>query len=124
MDPVILGLAFAIIFVLLLTRRQYPVAKDEKVAVLYRQAARFAVAASQDEAPAVAVLHANYGMGYLLAMKDLVTNEEFTRITGANLLDFEQRIARVQDAAMIRLVERFETLIPEGDPALIRAMYI
>lgn len=82
------------------------------------------MASSQDQAPAIAVLHANYGMGYLLALKDLVTNEEFQRITGANLLDFEQRIARIQDAATLRLVERCETLIPEGDPTLIKAMYI
>ena len=112
-----------VIFVLLMTPRR-PSTNDDHVRILYRQAARYAVAASQDDAPAIAVLHANYGMGYLLALRDLVTNEEFKRITGTSLLDFEQRIARIQDAVTLRLVERCEALIPEGDPTLLRAMYI
>lgn len=97
---------------------------SSNVRVLYRQAARYAVAASQDQQPVIAVLHANYAMGYLLALKDLVTAEEFKRATGQDLLNFEQEIARVQDAATLQLVKASPNLVPEQDPDLLRAMYL
>ena len=91
--------------------------------ILYRQAARYAVASSQDEATVIKVLHSNYAMGYLLALKDLVPADEFKRVTGKNLLDFEQEIARIQDAATLALVEMCPALTPKEDPELLKAMY-
>ena len=99
-------------------------APSSNVQVLYRQAARYAVAASQDQQPVIAVLHANYAMGYLLALKDLVTAEEFKRATGQDLLNFEQEIARIQDTATLQLVKASPNLVPEQDPDLLRAMYL
>lgn len=93
------------------------------VQILYRQAARYAVASSQDEAAIIKVLHANYSMGYLLALKDLVPADEFKRITGKDLLEFEQEIARIQDAATLALVKTCPDLTPNEDPELLKAMY-
>lgn len=93
------------------------------VQILYRQAARYAVASSQDEAAIIKVLHANYSMGYLLALKDLVPADEFKRITGKDLLEFEQEIARIQDAATLALVKTCPDLTPKEDPELLKAMY-
>ena len=43
---------------------------SKNINTLIRQAARWSVAAQQDESPIIALLHANYGAGYLWALKD------------------------------------------------------
>ena len=55
---------------------------QEKVKILARQAARWSTAAKQDENPLIAVLHANYGAGYLWAINDIITSSQFNEMTG------------------------------------------
>lgn len=93
------------------------------IPVLYRQAARYAVASSQDEAPVIKVLHANYAMGYLMALKDIATADEVAMATGKDLLQFEQEIARIQDGATLALVTACPDLAPQENPELLKAMY-
>ena len=116
---IIIGLIFVLFFVF----RKVSSADDEAIRLLYRQAARYSVASLQDASEVIQVLHANYAMGYLLALKDLATNEEFERVTGENLLNFERKIAQIQDAATRRLVEQRPDLVPLEDPTLLRAIY-
>lgn len=121
MKTFIIGLLILVVFWLVLERRVST--SEGPIQVLHRQAARYAVAASQDAHPIIAVLHANYAMGYLLALKDLTTSEEFKGATGQDLLNFEHEIARIQDGATLRLVKSSPGLIPEENPDLLRAMY-
>lgn len=116
---IIIGLIFVLFFVF----RKVSSADDEAIRLLYRQAARYSVASLQDASEVIQVLHANYAMGYLLALKDLATGEEFERVTGENLLNFERKIAQIQDAATRRLVEQRPDLVPLEDPTLLRAIY-
>ena len=97
---------------------------DKQIRILYRQTARYAVASVQDDSPVIRSLHANYAMGYLMALKDLATTEEFAKATGDNLLSFERKIAGIQDASTVNLVGDCPALVPDEDPALLRAMYI
>jgi hypothetical protein len=97
---------------------------DKQIRILYRQTARYAVASLQDDSPVVKSLHANYAMGYLMALKDLATTEQFARATGDNLLSFERKIAGIQDSSTVNLVGDCPDLIPNEDPGLLRAMYI
>ena len=97
---------------------------DKQIRILYRQTARYAVASLQDDSPVVKSLHANYAMGYLMALKDLATTDEFAKATGDNLLSFERKIAGIQDASTVNLVGDCPALVPDEDPALLRAMYI
>lgn len=97
---------------------------DKQIRILYRQTARYAVASLQDDSPVVKSLHANYAMGYLMALKDLATTEQFARATNDNLLSFERKIAAIQDASTVNLVGDCPALVPDEDPALLRAMYI
>jgi hypothetical protein len=97
---------------------------NKQIRILYRQTARYAVASLQDESPVIKTLHANYAMGYLMALKDLATTEQFSRATGDNLLSFERKIAAIQDASTVNLVGDCPDLIPDVDPVLLRAMYI
>ena len=93
------------------------------VKILYRQCARWALASIQDEADIIRNLHANYAMGYLMAIKDIVSCKEFQKITGQDLYAFEHRITQVQDRAAKNLVENCPDLNFTQDEILTRAIY-
>jgi Na+-transporting NADH:ubiquinone oxidoreductase subunit NqrC len=121
----ILFLVLVLVFVVLRTSSDSGIVPlDKQIRILYRQTARYAVASLQDDSPVVKSLHANYAMGYLMALKDLSTTEQFARATGDNLLSFERKIAGIQDASTVNLVGDCPDLIPNEDPGLLRAMYI
>jgi Tfp pilus assembly protein PilE len=117
-------IAVAIVATLIiLTRTSYATGDDELVRTLYRQAARYAVASIQDDAEVIQMLHANYAMGYLLALKDVASTEDFKRATGEDLNAFERKIAEIQDAATTRMIKDRPDLRPLEDPTLMRAIY-
>jgi len=120
---IILLLSF-VAFLVLFRAPGVNVSLEKQIRILYRQTARYAVASLQDESPVVKSLHANYAMGYLMALKDLATTGEFARATGDNLLSFERKITAIQDASTVNLVGDCQDLIPDVDPVLLRAMYI
>lgn len=96
---------------------------DNAVYTLYRQSARYALAADQDEEEIIRVLHANYATGYLWAIKDIVTGQDFKRITGEDLLTFENKIVSIQDKSTLKLVQKCKDLIPKQDMAILKAVY-
>lgn len=100
-----------------------PYQNDNSIEILYRQAARWAVASEQDTNPIIAVLHANYAAGYLWAIKDIVTEYDFERITGTNMKQFEKSIIAIQDKATRKLVNECKNVIPTSDTLLLNAMY-
>ena len=64
---------------------------------LLRQSARWATAAKQDKNSMIAVLHANYGAGYLWALKDIAKIDDIEKATGIDILKFEAEIINTQD---------------------------
>ena len=96
---------------------------DNAVYTLYRQSARYALAADQDKEEIIRVLHANYATGYLWALKDIITGEDFKRITGEDLLDFENKIVHIQDKSTVMLLEKCKIAIPKQDITLLKAVY-
>ena len=80
--------------------------KMDKIAkVLVRQAARWSTAAEQDESLLISVLHANYGAGYLWALKDILPSEKIEKATGVDLFTFEKQITGVQDKITKQLIK-------------------
>ena len=74
--------------------------KTKNIQKLVRQASRWSLAASQDESPIIALLHANYGAGYLWALKDIATDTEIINATDIqDIKSFEKKIIDVQDDA-------------------------
>lgn len=78
---------------------------DEKINILVRQTARWSTAATQDEAPLIAVLHANYGVGYLGALKNIATDEQIYSATGIDIKKFEKAVVDAQDYATVNAVK-------------------
>ena len=96
---------------------------EKSIRVLYRQCARWAAAALQDESEMIALLHANYAAGYLWSIKDIVSSNEFEEITGVEFLEFENKIVEIQDQATKRMIKKCPDLIFIKDKILLAAMY-
>ena len=125
-DIVIYILVIVVIFVILyiwLNKTGKNDTMNKVISILYRQCARWAVAAEQDNSDIIAVLHANYAAGYLWAIKDIVSTNEFKSIIGEDFLEFESKIVKIQDNATRRLVNRCRSVIPITDEALVKAIY-
>jgi hypothetical protein len=96
---------------------------DNAIMILYRQTARWAAASIQDDSELIRLLHANYSAGYLWSLKDIVSTEEFKRITGEDFLTLESKIVSIQDTATKMIVDKCKPLIFVEEPLLFKAMY-
>lgn len=79
---------------------------EKSIIILYRQAARWAAAALQDKSEIISLLHANYAAGYLWSIKDIVSTEEFKKITGVDFLEFENKIVNIQDNSTKKMIKK------------------
>lgn len=79
------------------------------IQILLRHSARYSAAAEQDESPLIQLLHANYGAGYLWALKDLATDQEILDSTGVKIHEYTKMIIDIQDKA----TRRVSKLCPE-----------
>lgn len=87
--------------------------KNDVIKTLVRQAARWSLAAEQDENPMIAVLHANYGAGYLWALRDIATDDEIKDAANIDILKFRDKITNVQDESNKRIISMCPQLIPK-----------
>jgi len=86
--------------------------KDNIIKILIRQAARWTTAAEQDENSMIAVLHANYGAGYLWAVKDFASDNDVKRATNIDMKKFTRKIVGVQD----KMTKNMAKLCPKYAP--------
>lgn len=108
----ILLLGIILIVLLILHKNTQKMDLDESIRILARQAARWSTAAKQDKSVMIAVLHANYGAGYLWALKDIATSQQIKEATGIELEKFEKEIVKTQDIATKKMIK----LCPEYGP--------
>ena len=87
--------------------------KHDIIKTLLRQSARWSTAATQDKAPMIAVLHANYGAGYLYALMDIATPEEIESVTGVDIMKYKSAITGAQDAATVAAISKCPEFGPE-----------
>lgn len=86
---------------------------EDIINILVRQAARWSTAAKNDMNPLIAVLHANYGAGYLWALKDIATPQQVKSATGIDFLKFEREIVKIQDDSTMTLAKLCPGYAPE-----------
>ena len=101
-NRIIVVLFFILIFIVKHKNTKAKLRKDH-IQKLVRQAARWSVAAQQDESPIIALLHANYGAGYLWALLDIASDVEIYRSTGINIKKFTKKITDIQDQTTKRV---------------------
>ena len=64
------------IFILILVMQNKTRGMKQSIQKLIRQSARYATTAQQDKSPAISILHANYAVAYLHALKDIVSDSQ------------------------------------------------
>ena len=102
-----------ILFLSFIIEKYSPISPlDIAIKTLVRQASRWTTASMQDENSMIAVLHANYGAGYLWALKDIASENDIERASGIKLKTFEREIIKVQD----RATKRMASLCPSYAP--------
>lgn len=70
---------------------------------LIRQTARWAVASQQDTSPMIAILHANYAVGYLQALQTIATENELMQETDIHHLEY--KVYQTQDNAVKKIIK-------------------
>ena len=96
--------AVLLFFICLKNNRMSGNVQEENIKKLTRQCSRWLIAAQQDESPLIATLHVQYGMGYLWAIKDITTTEEFRKATELDFLTFENQALKIQDEVSKQIV--------------------
>jgi len=87
---------------------------NEGIKKLFHQMARWSTASTQDKNPVVAVLHANYGVGYMMAMKDLYSDEEMERLLDVkHIRSIFDEVQRVQNKATLELGHHCLDIYPQ-----------
>ena len=84
--------------------------KNDLVINILRGSARYSIASEQDLNPMIKILHANYGAGYLWALKDALSDSEIEKISGIDIIKFKNAIIKNQDTAtkeMIKVCPKF-----------------
>jgi uncharacterized membrane protein (DUF106 family) len=125
----IIGIIIIILIILILMwgwdnyNKSYRKKYEDAIKTLYRQSARWGVASLQDDSELIRNLHANYATGYLWALKDIISSEEFKRITGEDFQKIEEKVVSIQDTAAKMLVDKCKPLIYVKDPVLLSAIY-
>jgi hypothetical protein len=86
---------------------------NKAIKILVRQAARWSTAATQDSNSMIAVLHANYGVGYLEALKDIATDKQIKDAAGIDIKKFRDEIVKVQDYATMKMAKLCPNYAPK-----------
>ena len=109
----LLGLIVGLMIYHVLCKCQDKLTLSNIIVKLTRQAARWTTAARQDKNVMIQVLHANYGTGYLWALRDIATDTEIKNATGIDILEFEKEIVQTQDASTLRMAKICPKYAPE-----------
>ena len=81
--------------------------------ILIRSSARWSTAAKQDNNSLIAVWHANYGVGYLWALREIATDMQIKSSAGIDVHKFKQTILAIQDTATKQMIKLCPEYAPE-----------
>ena len=110
-----------VVFVLLIIIYYYSVSRktnqlDKSVVIstLLRQTGRWAVAAEQDKNELIALLHANYSVGYFSALKEIVSDDDIRSYGGVNSNEIMRMIQSVQDGVTTKISQACPSIVPDS----------
>lgn len=108
---IIIGVSIIISLIVLLNN-QNTINDKTNIKKLLRQTARWSVASHQDSNPYIANLHATYSLGYLMALREIYTDEIIMKLTNVDIRRLESEVTMIMDNAVKKLIQ----ICPEGQP--------
>ena len=100
--------------------RKIPITHKQNIQTLVRQASRWSIAAKQDESPIISLLHANYGAGFLWALKDIATDKEIEQATNIDIKEFTKKITDIQDMSTKKVSRACPKFVVNLDRELLK----
>lgn len=86
--------------------------KKNLIKKLLKQSTKFIVSSEQDNASIISLLHANYGVAYFYALKNIASDEEIEQLGNIDIQEFEKQITSVQDIATKNVVKKCPECLP------------
>lgn len=107
----------SVIYVLSLNlcTKRYSVSKINdiyRINKLIRQTSRWAVASEQDTNPYIANLHATYAVGYLMALREIYSDDTIKKLGKVDIRKLDTEVNKIMDDA----VKQLSMVCPEGKP--------
>ena len=87
---------------------------ESAVKTLIIQASRWSIASEQDQNAFIANLHANYGVGYVSALRQVASDAEIKKIANIDAMKFEKDIINTQRRAAQKLMKDCPKIIPKN----------
>jgi hypothetical protein len=84
----------------------------QRINKLIRQTSRWAVAAEQDTNPYISNLHATYSLGYLMALREIYSDDTIKNLVKIDIRKLETEVTRIMDNA----VKQLSIICPDGKP--------
>lgn len=106
------------VFIMFLIMQNKSRGMKKSIEKLVKQSARYAVTAQQDSSPVMAILHANYAVAYLYALKEIASDSHIHNSTGIDVKKFTEHIKNVQDMVTKKTSEKCPNFIGEVDTYL------
>ena len=91
-------------------------ATNEKAMIqtLFHQMSRWSTASTQDRNPMIRVLHANYGVGYMMALQAIAPEERIASVVGVpNIRELFAEVQKIQNEATIALARTCPAIVPQ-----------
>lgn len=85
---------------------------NDNINKLVRQTARWATAAGQDSNPYINNLHATYAVGYLMALRELYTDQQINNAANTDIRELDKQVNKKMDDAVQLLID----ICPQGQP--------
>ena len=83
------------------------------------QASRWGIASLSDQSPFIANLHANYAVGYLIALRAFASDQQIKEASGVDIIQFEREITNAQRRAAQKLGKACPNVIGVNSPLLV-----
>tara|TARA_B100000378_G_scaffold118661_1_gene95213 strand:- start:192 stop:554 length:363 start_codon:yes stop_codon:yes gene_type:complete len=94
--------------------------KTKTIKTLLRQSARYTAAAEQDKNPMIALLHANYGIAYLWALRDIANDNDIKAATNIDIHKFVNKVTNIQDKLTKKVSGICPSMADNGDKYLLK----
>ena len=117
MHPYLVLLAIAIIIIIYMIWSDQDMLAEkyiQSLKILTRQAARWTTASKQDKNAMIAVLHANYGAGYLWALTDIATEADILKYTDIDIRQMRDEIITQQDNTTKNMAKLCPSYAPDS----------
>lgn len=93
--------------------------RADAINTMVTQSARWVLASLSDQNPFIANLHANYGVGYIIALRDWASEAEIKEASGVDIFELSKTVSNAQRQAAQKLIAACPESLPSEHEFLV-----